>query len=85
MHAKLNLIGVSLSCKNHGKPWVLHDFDTSQVEWPYIQWQLMKESNIFICLGRRLKYFTNICSFDLVTCGGNTVKSNEGVETCGSS
>ena len=26
------------------KPRVLHDFDTPRVEWPYIQWQPMKES-----------------------------------------
>ena len=29
-----------------GKPRVLHDFDTPRVEWPYIQWQPMKESYI---------------------------------------
>ena len=23
---------------------VLHDFDTPRVEWPYIQWQTIKES-----------------------------------------
>ena len=28
-----------------GKPRVLHAFDTPLVEWPYIQWQPMKESS----------------------------------------
>ena len=43
--------GVSKSCKTRGKPRVLHDFDTPRVEWPYIQWQPMKESyiNLYLC------------------------------------
>ena len=39
-----SILGVSNSCKTLGKPRVLHDFDTPRVEWPYIQWQPMKES-----------------------------------------
>ena len=35
---------VSKPCKTLGKLWVLPDFDTPQVEWPYIQWQPIKES-----------------------------------------
>ena len=35
---------VSKWCKNFGKPRVLHDFDTPRLEWPYIQWQPIKES-----------------------------------------
>ena len=34
---------VSKWCKTFGKPRVLHDFDTPRVEWPYIQWQPIKE------------------------------------------
>ena len=35
--------GISESCKTPGLPRVLHDFDTPRVEWPYIQWQPIKE------------------------------------------
>ena len=31
--------------KSLGKPRVLHDCDTPLVEWPYSQWQPIKESN----------------------------------------
>ena len=52
MREKYSFIGghstlrASKSCKTLGKPRVLHDFDTPWVEWPYIQWQPMKESYI---------------------------------------
>ena len=37
-------IWVKSTLLNWNKPRVLHDFDTPRVEWPYIQWQHMKES-----------------------------------------
>ena len=33
------------ACKTLDKPWVLHDCDTPLVEWPYIQWRPIKQSN----------------------------------------
>ena len=52
-------LGVSKSCKTLGQPRVLHDFDTPRVEWPYIQWQPMKESYI-ICFCREIKLGLNL-------------------------
>ena len=47
--------------KTRGLPRVLHDFDTPRVEWPYIQWQPMKEYfSLFIVLIRRWIIFVSI-------------------------
>ena len=57
-------------CKTLGKPRVLHDLDTPRVEWPYIQWQPIKESyNIIIPnLIFLVNSIINIWMFKVVLC-----------------